>query len=143
MRKVLEIISAYGHENIRATHKTTFEITKEKDLTPRGDCIIGVRADKSIRDINDDLKQILRREERVEVVLNLPDYGLEERLFGFGSKRMSFEDESDVVVRKSDFVCGRTLLIKSNKAARDLNREFVELLRDRKTLIEMLVVVEK
>ncbi len=143
MRKVLEIISAYGHENIRATHKTTFEITKEKDLTPRGDCIIGVRADKSIRDINDDLKRILRREERVEVVLNLPDYGLEERLFGFGSKRMSFEDESDVVVRKSDFVCGRTLLIKSNKAARDLNREFVELLRDRKTLIEMLIVVEK
>ncbi|WP_290900397.1 DUF371 domain-containing protein [Ferroglobus sp.] len=143
MRKVLEIISAYGHENIKATHKTTFEITKEKDLTPRGDCIIGVRADKSIRDINDDLKRILRREERVEVVLNLPDYGLEERLFGFGSKRMSFEDESDVVVRKSDFVCGRTLLIKSNKAARDLNREFVELLRDRKTLIEMLVVVEK
>ncbi len=143
MRKVLEIISAYGHENIRATHKTTFEITKEKDLTPRGDCIIGVRADKSIRDINDDLKQILRREERVEVVLNLPDYGLEERLFGFGSKRMSFEDESDVVVRKSDFVCGRTLLIKSNKAARDLNREFVELLRDRRTLIEMFVVVEK
>ena len=143
MRKVLEIISAYGHENIRATHKTTFEITKEKDLTPRGDCIIGVRADKSIRDINDDLKRILKREERVEIVLNLPDYGLEERLFGFGSKRMSFEDESDVVVRKSDFVCGRTLLIKSNKAARDLNREFVELLRDRKTLIEMLIVVEK
>ena len=143
MRKVLEIISAYGHENIKATHKTTFEITKEKDLTPRGDCIIGVRADKSIRDINDDLKRILRRGERVEVVLNLPDYGLEERLFGFGSKRMSFEDENDVVVRKSDFVCGRTLLIKSNKAARDLNREFVELLRDRKTLIEMLVVVEK
>lgn len=143
MRKVLEIISAYGHENIKATHKTTFEITKEKDLTPRGDCIIGVRADKSIRDINDDLKRILKREERVEVVLNLPDYGLEEKLSGFGSKRMSFEDENDVVVRKSDFVCGRTLLIKSNKAARDLNREFVELLRDRKTLIEMLVVVEK
>ncbi|ADC65429.1 Protein of unknown function DUF371 [Ferroglobus placidus DSM 10642] len=143
MGKILEVISAYGHENIKATHKTTFEITKEKELTPRGDCIIGVRADKSIRDVNEELKQILRNAERVEVVLRLPDYGLEERLFGFGSKKMSFEDENDVVVRKSDFVCGRTLLIRASKAARDLSREFVELLKDRKTIIEMLVIVEK
>ena len=37
--------SARGHENIRGVHKTTFEFTKEKELTLKGDCIIGVNAD--------------------------------------------------------------------------------------------------
>ena len=37
-------IIAYGHKNVRGTHKTTFEITKDKDLTERGTCIIGVNA---------------------------------------------------------------------------------------------------
>ncbi len=141
--KTLEVVTAYGHENIRATHKTTFEITKEKELTPRGDCIIGVRANKSVRDLNDELKRILKTGKKVLVLLALPDYDLVEEVFGFGSEKMTFEDESDVVVRKSSFVCGRTLLIKANKAAIDLNREFVRLLRDRKTVIEMRLSVEK
>ncbi|HIP75502.1 MAG TPA: DUF371 domain-containing protein, partial [Thermococcus paralvinellae] len=41
-----EIIHCYGHENIKATHKSTLEITKEDFLTPRGDCIICIKADK-------------------------------------------------------------------------------------------------
>jgi len=140
--KALEVVTAYGHENIKATHKTTFEITKEKDLTPRGDCIIGVKADKSIRELREELKDLLRRGERIEVLLILPDYSLKERVFGFGSERMTFENESDIVIRKSNFVCGRTLLIKANKAAIDLSREFVELLKDRKTVIEMRLCVK-
>ena len=41
----MEIVIARGHPNIRATHKTTLEVTKEKELSPRGDCIIGICAD--------------------------------------------------------------------------------------------------
>jgi hypothetical protein len=29
-------IHARGHENVRATHATTIEVTKEEHLTPRG-----------------------------------------------------------------------------------------------------------
>ena len=37
--------TAYGHKNILATHKTTIEFTKDKELSLKGNCIVGVRAD--------------------------------------------------------------------------------------------------
>ena len=37
--------NAYGHPNILGTHKTTFEFTKDNELTLNGDCIVGVKAD--------------------------------------------------------------------------------------------------
>ena len=34
-----------GHENVTATHPTTFEFIRESNLSIKGDCIIGVAAD--------------------------------------------------------------------------------------------------
>jgi len=138
---IVEKVFARGHENIRATHRTTLEITKDKELTPRGDCIIGVNADKSIFDLNFNLKSALKKGLKAKVTLYLPDYSLKEELFGFGSEKLTFTHKRDIVIRKSDYVCGRTLLIRSNKAAIDLSREFVELLKDRKTEIVMILEV--
>ena len=45
-----------GHENIRSNHKKTIEITKEAELTLRGDCIIGVCATSSCFDLPSSLK---------------------------------------------------------------------------------------
>jgi hypothetical protein len=39
------IFHCFGHENIRARHGKTIEFSKDCELTARGDCIIGVRAD--------------------------------------------------------------------------------------------------
>ncbi|HIP58595.1 MAG TPA: DUF371 domain-containing protein, partial [Archaeoglobus profundus] len=36
-----EVITAWGHPNITAKHRTTLEITKDEELSIRGDCIIG------------------------------------------------------------------------------------------------------
>ena len=44
---MLITFKAYGHENIRATHNRTIEFTKHKELSVRGDCIIGVNSDFS------------------------------------------------------------------------------------------------
>jgi len=137
---LVEEIVAWGHENIKATHRTTLEITKEMFLTPRGDCIIGVRAEKSISEIDERIKERLRAEAMAEIELSLPDYGIEETLVGYGSSKMTFDHPTDIVVRKSDFVCGRTLLIRANRSAIDLDREMVELLRDPKT--ELLFVIK-
>ncbi len=126
-------IFARGHENISAKHKTTFEVTKEKEVTPRGDCIIGVDADKSLRDIPEEVKILLKRGLKFEVEIFLPDYGLKDVLTGYGSERLRLDHPTDVVVRKSSYVCPRTLLVSSTKAARDINREIVEMLKDRKT----------
>ncbi len=136
---LVEEIVAWGHENVRATHRTTLEITKESHLTPRGDCIIGVKADKSIMEIDERIKERLREAAMAKVELILPDYGFREVIVGYGSPRMTFSHPTDIVIRRSEFVCDRTLLIRANKSAIDLDREIVELLRDPKT--ELLFVI--
>ncbi len=135
-----EEVVARGHPNVRATHKTTLEVTKEEELTLRGDCIIGVKADKSLKDFNDEIKDWLRMGKPILVEIVLPDYGLKDYLKAFGSPKLTFRHETDIVIRKSDFVCDRTLAIKSNKSAKDINREMIELLRDPKT--ELLLIVK-
>ncbi len=135
-----EEVVARGHPNVRAKHKTTLEVTKEKELTLRGDCIIGVKADKSLKDFNDEIKDWLRMGKPILVEIVLPDYGLKDYLKAFGSPKLTFRHETDIVIRKSDFVCDRTLAIKSNKSAKDINREMIELLRDPKT--ELLLIVK-
>ena len=47
----IDKITAFGHPNIVANHKTTLEFTKEKHLSPKGDCIVGINANKSIKEI--------------------------------------------------------------------------------------------
>ena len=46
----------YGHPNVRCLHQRTIEVTTDSHLTLRGDCIIGVRASKACKDLNDLLK---------------------------------------------------------------------------------------
>ncbi len=137
----MEVIRARGHPNVRATHRTTLEVTKDRELTPRGDCIIGVGADKSVADLNEDLKRWLKSGRAIRVEIVLPDYGLKDELIAFGSSKLTFKHERDVVIRKSDYVCDRTLAIRSNKSARDIDREIVELLKDEKT--ELILIIEK
>ncbi|HIG98004.1 TPA: DUF371 domain-containing protein, partial [Candidatus Woesearchaeota archaeon] len=42
------IFTAHGHPNILATHRTTLEITKDSELTTRGNCVVAVAADFSL-----------------------------------------------------------------------------------------------
>ncbi len=126
-------IVARGHENIRATHRTTLEVTKDEELTPRGDCIIGVAASASASELPEELKAVLRRGVMVRISIALPDYGLRDDLVAYGSPKLILDHSSDIVVRRSDYVCGRTVAIKASKAARDINREIVELLKDKRT----------
>ncbi len=137
--KVFEEIVARGHENISALHRTTLEITKEKEMTPRGDCIIGVDAERSVRDLNQEIKERIWSEAKLEMDLVLPDYNMRISFSARGSRMLPLTHETDVVVRKSRFTCSRTLCIESDISAGDLDREFVELLRDRRTEIIMRI----
>ncbi|RUM33081.1 MAG: DUF371 domain-containing protein [Archaeoglobus sp.] len=128
-------IRAEGHPNIRATHRTTFEITKEKNLTPKGDCIVGVNAEIGISELPEKIKRLLLLDRQVKIVLELPEYGIKETVRAYGDSRLSFSHSTDIVIRKSNYVCGRTLAIRANRAAIDFSREFVELLKDRTELL--------
>src|SRR3989338_4531072 len=50
--------NAYGHSNITATHKTTVEFTKDKDLSLKGSCILGVNADFELEKIKNFIKSL-------------------------------------------------------------------------------------
>ncbi|MCS7144293.1 MAG: DUF371 domain-containing protein [Archaeoglobaceae archaeon] len=138
---IFEIL-AFGHPNITAKHRTTFEVTKDPEISKRADCVIGVMANKSIAEIPEELKEILKSGAKIEVELSLPDYGIKDKIFGFGDPKLSFKHDKDIVIRKSRFICGRTLLISADKSALDLNREMIELLKDKKTELMLLLKVE-
>jgi len=136
---VKDIVTAFGHPNITARHRTTFEVTRDEHLSIRGDCIIGVRADKSVRDLDEGIKNWLRLGYRVKIEIILPQYGLRDEVTAFGSPRLTPSHGRDIVVRKSDFVCERTLAVKADKAARDINREIVELLKSPDTELRLVI----
>ena len=140
---ITEVVRTRGHKNISGKHKTTFEITKDAHLTPRGDCIIGISADKGISQISEDFKNALKDENAtLEILLKIPGTDLMERVTAFGNPKLTFTHPTDIVVRKSSFICSRTLCIHADRAAVDFSREFIEKLKssDAELLIEMKII---
>jgi hypothetical protein len=124
----IEKLTAKGHGNILAKHPTTFEITKDSYLTKRGDCIIGISANKSMVDFSENFKERLRRKNaKLEITLRCSD--VEEKVIAYGDPELTFKHSHDMVIRKSNFICDRTLAIKADKSARDLKRDLVEKLK--------------
>ena len=121
----MERIIAYGHPNVKATHRTTFEITKETWLTPRGDCIIGINASKSPKELNNELKELLTKDNTLVVVIlltkNSYDYAL-----GRGSSKLTLTDNVRCIFRRSNYASPNTVAILMNKAAKDLRRDLIE-----------------
>jgi len=138
--KIVETIQAYGHENIQATHKTTLEITKEAYLTKKGDCIIAVSADKALADLKQEFKEALRRES-VKLTIKIETEGFVETVHAFGSSKLVLTHSTDMVVRKSSYVCARTLAVNANKAACDLSRMLVEKLKDPNIKVKITLTV--
>ena len=122
-----------GHENIRSFHKKTIEITKESDLTPSGDCIIGINAKYGCNDIPKKIKEKLRDpNSKVTFSIIVDDYIF--KINGKGHEDLICTDPNDIVIRKSDFVCPRTLAVNCDKASDSIPRELVKLLQDPKTI---------
>jgi uncharacterized protein len=125
---ILEEIGFSGHEMVTATHPTTIEITTERWLTPRGDCVIGVGADKGLAQLSPRTREAIAADGS-EVRLTIVAPGGEFGVTASGSRLLPLESRDAVVIRRSDFVCGRTLAIRADAAARDIPREIVRSLR--------------
>lgn len=132
-------MTAQGHRNILATNRKTFEITKEPRLTERGDCIVAVAADKSGSNFNEEFKRTLQ-DERAKLKITFRVGNEEEVIQAWGNPYLTLNHPTDLVIRKSNFVCSRTLGIKADKAARDFSERMLkELKRSQKILIELVV----
>jgi len=139
--KFVETLTAQGHYAVEATHTTTLEITKEKNLSSKGNCIIAVAASKGAADLNPALKKLIRNiKTRITVLIQVED--LSENIRGWGEPRLSLEHLQDLVIRRSTYVCPRTLMVKADKAAVNLNRELVEKLREPLSRVEVKIEAE-
>jgi hypothetical protein len=139
--QITECITAFGHKNVKATHRTTLEITKEKELSVRGDCIVAVLADKGFFDLKPEFKELLRRE-NAKLTIVIDAGGVTDMVKAFGSPRLILSHPMDMVIRKSDYICHRTLAVKADKAACDLSKALVEKLMNPKQVVKITLTVE-
>ena len=100
---VQDEVTFYGHPNIRSLHAKTIEITKDAHLTPRGDCIIGVKANKACADLDESFKHRLKSNSsvvRIEIMVGDQSF----LILGMGDERLSMLNTHDIVIRKTNFM---------------------------------------
>lgn len=136
----IEFIKARGHKNIKALHKTTFEITREPHITPRGDCIIGVKADKAPSDFNSNFKKLMRNKYSVLLIL-LKTSNYADIVVAHGNDNLVYEDTVRTIVRKSSYVDKATVAIRSSKASVDIDRRLIEELRNENELKVLFIAL--
>ena len=126
-------IKTKGHRNVSSLHKSTFEITKDAEIGPTADCIIGVDMNNSMLDFSEEFKKkIADSNTRIKVILDTEN-GHDE-INGFGHENLTLTHPTDIVCRTSDYTCSRTLMIRADKAARDLDSDLIEDLKNEKVM---------
>lgn len=124
-----EEIAFFGHPNVQSFHARTVEITKDEHLTLKGDCIIGVRATKACADLDPAIRNRLMKSDsrvKIEIVVGSDVYAIT----GSGDERLTLKNPHDIVIRKTNFVCPRTLSVRCDRASSDIPRRMVQALKD-------------
>ena len=122
-----------GHKNVSSLHKSTFEITKDVEIGPTADCIIGVDMDNSMLNFPEEFKEKIANSNTVIKVVLDTENGHDE-ITGFGHEDLTLTHPTDIVCRTSDYTCPRTLMIRADKAARDLDSNLIEDLKNEKIM---------
>ncbi|MCB9361995.1 DUF371 domain-containing protein [Candidatus Woesearchaeota archaeon] len=117
-----------GHENLLGTHRNTFEFTKDKHLTKKGDCIVGVEADFVL----DKLTPFLTKDDMViTIVVNSLTWSCK------CTPNKAFHSNHEIVCRRGDFDSKRTLGLRCDKAAIDIPRELLEPMKNPSTVMHV------
>ena len=126
---------AYGHPNILGTHKTTLEFTKDEDLSLKGDCIIGVKADFELSK----LKEFIEKNGNKDAIITIKttDEKIKETIYG--KLNPGFNSSREMVVRKTDFLSERTLMINADKAAFELKKGLISFLKEKNNKIKIVL----
>jgi hypothetical protein len=140
-KQTTDVFWAQGHANIQASHPTTLMFTKDIDVSKNGDCIVALAADKSVTDLSAQFKEELRKP-NAKVTVTIEAGNFREEIRAFSSPKLCLSHPTDIVIRKSDYVCNRTLAICADKSSLDLPRELVKRLQDPKQKIKITLDVE-
>ena len=118
-----------GHKNIRSLHPKTIEITTEPNLTLNGDCIIGVEASCGCNDIPEQLKNLMRSS-KSEILFTISTKDVSFKVKGSGHENLILTNPHDIVIRKSSFICPRTLAIHCDLASDSIPRQMIKTLQN-------------
>ena len=128
-----------GHPNITSKHKTTLEFTKDPDIGIKADCIIGVKSPVSMDNIPKEIVDAIK-EDNKPITIQLETENAVDKIRGYGHHELTLDHPTDMVSRKSDFKCSRTLMINADKAAIDLKKELIKDLKDGKPLKITIII---
>ncbi|HJO01785.1 MAG TPA: DUF371 domain-containing protein [Candidatus Woesearchaeota archaeon] len=121
-----------GHSNITARHKTTLEFTKDEELGLAGDCIVGVKADFSLQQLKKFIKKLNNNKITIiiETMNNINNNSNEKIVEKINAEvNPGFDSDKEMVIRKSDFIDGRTFAIRADKASIDINKRLIVYLK--------------
>lgn len=140
MMPLKDIFKAWGHPNIKPSHKTTLMITRDTEVSHRGDCIVSVMAEKGLRDLDPSLKEAMRScNARIRITIEAGGSTFE--VLGRGDPRLVLSHPKDMVARKSSYICDRTLMICADKAACDLDDVIATLLQNSEQVVNIEISV--
>ena len=122
-------------------NENTFEFTKESDLSKQGDCIIGVKSTKAATDLSFYFKEAARKKgAQITILIEVEE--LKEIIKAKGDPKLLFSHPTDLVVRKSNYICKRTLAIKADKAAVDFSRKIIEKLKNHNQIFKITLTID-
>ncbi|SDR10099.1 DUF371 domain-containing protein [Natronobacterium texcoconense] len=124
-----EVIHARGHENVRAEHASTFEVTTDDYLTPAGDCILAIEADRAPSDFDPDFVAACQDTDAT-ITVEIEADGHVESVTGRGDPHLEFTNDRSAVGRTSEYVDDRTILLEAEFAAEGFDRDLVAALAD-------------
>jgi len=132
-----EIVYCRGHPLVLGSHPTTFEVTREDHLTKNGNCIIGIASDKGCRELSSAFKHVIAHDDAV-LFTRLSCGGVTVDVKSRGSSLLTLDNPTDIVWRRSSFVCGRTIGIMTDHIAATLPKSLISNLIDGKEMIVYL-----
>lgn len=136
---IIDTIEIMGHPFIQCIHNTTIELTKDNYLTKKGTCILGIKASKACYDLNPLLKKKIRNGAKIDVIIKVDE--ICDSFCGYGNKKLTLLSKKDIVFRKSDFICDRTILVNCTKSSNELSRNIIKRLVNPKKQFSILFKV--
>lgn len=126
-------VRAVGHENVTAEHTSTLEFTSDDWLTPAGDCILGIEAEPVPAAFDDDfIKACRSADATITATVRVGDF--EQTIEGRGHPALDFENDRSMVIRTSEYIDDRTVMIDADTPAAGIDRDIVAELAAGETL---------
>lgn len=142
-----EVVQAHGHKHVNAEHHSTFEVTTDDWLTPAGDCILAIEADRAPDSFDPAFVEACQDADATITAHVTVEGGGDdsaphvETVTGRGHPELTFASERSLVCRTSSHVDDRTVMVGADAAAAEFDRDLVAALA-RGVDLELRLTVE-